>query len=124
MNARFYKYVVLEQPFGLSFVYPCSMQNLVAAYRALINGVLPQTFTYPVRSNHCFARIVLDWLFQDCWYKHLPQSAPAYKQLNKVQLEAAIARMRQWMQNPHLLVQDNNASLGYRRTLRKQQGSA
>lgn len=95
------------------------MQNLVADYRSLINQVLPQTFTYPVRFNHCFARVVLDWLFQDCWYNHLHQNVPAYKQLTGAQLQAAVTRMQQWIKESQLLVEDNKASLGYRRTLRE-----
>lgn len=91
------------------------MQELITQYKHLVNDVLPATFTYPVRFNHCFARIVLDWLFGDCWYNHLSSTGPAVHQLTDMQLEAAITRMHQWLQQPSLLVADNNASLRYRR---------
>lgn len=93
--------------------------NLLPAYRHLLNHTLPATFTHPVRFNHCFARIVLDWLFGDCWYHHLHKRTPAYKQLTAAQLQAAISRMNAWLQNPRLLVQDNETSLRYRQKLKR-----
>lgn len=90
------------------------MQNSANAYKRLINVTLPTTFTHPVCANHCFARIVLDWLFADCWYNHLRKKEPAYKQLTEAQRQAAVNRMNAWLQNPQLLVQDNEASLRYR----------
>ena len=95
------------------------MRELQTEYKRLINITLPQTFAQPVRFNHCFARIVLDWLFADCWYHHLNPKAPAYSQLNETQLKSAVERMNAWLQNPSLLIADNNASLQYRRS-RKQ----
>lgn len=95
------------------------MSRLVAEYQRLINDELPQRFTTPVRFNHCFARIVLDWLFQDCWYHHLTANGPAYRQLSEAQLMAAIERMKAWLQNPLLLTIDNNASLQYRHRRRQ-----
>ena len=44
---------------------------------------------WPVRLDHCFARIVLDNLCGRPWREVLPP--PAYKALNREQLEAAIA---------------------------------
>lgn len=42
------------------------MDDLTAAYKRLINVDLPAKYTTPVRFNHCFNRIILDWLFTDC----------------------------------------------------------
>ena len=86
-------------------------------YIRLVNDVLPQTFTQPVRFNHCFARIVLDWLFQDVWYNHLNRKIPAYQQLSDRQLLAAVQRMQLWVQQPNVLHADNQASLRYRKKI-------
>lgn len=91
------------------------MNDLVTAYKRLINDTLPATYTFPVRYNHCFARIILDWLFSDCWYHHLSPDKPAVAQLTKQQLMAAIERMNSWLHNQQLLISDNEASLKFRR---------
>lgn len=89
--------------------------DLLYIYLHLINHILPVTFTHPVCLNHCFARIVLDWTFSDCWYNHLHKNGPAYLQLSDAQLQATIVRMNAWLQDRQLLVQDNEASLRYRK---------
>ena len=89
---------------------------LIIKYKQLLNEVLPATFTQPVHNNHCFNRIVLDWLFEDVWYKHLDRSKTAISQLNSEQLQKMINRMEQWLQEPHLLFYDNTQSLAYRKT--------
>lgn len=88
--------------------------SVIGRYKQLLNEILPATFTKPVRHNHCFNRIVLDWLFQDVWYHHLDKSKTAVSQLNIVQLQHLNARMEQWLQNPHLLFSDNQQSLTWR----------
>jgi len=64
-------------------------------YLELTNHVLPNLATtrnFPVRYNHCFQRIILDNLFDCCWYDVLKRTrVPAYKQLTEAQLEQAIA---------------------------------
>jgi preprotein translocase subunit Sec63 len=84
-------------------------------YKQLLNEVLPATFTQPVRNNHCFNRIVLDWLFADVWYNHLDRSKTAISQLSNEQLLKMINRMEQWLQQPQLLFEDNLQSLIYRK---------
>jgi len=86
----------------------------IETYKQLINETLPRTYTQPVRANHCFARIVLDWLFKNCWYNHLSRKTPAFRQLSSKQLAAAIGRMQEWLTDHSLLVEDNIASLKYR----------
>lgn len=90
------------------------MEAMRSQYRQLINSTLPAMYQQPVRFNHCFARIVLDWLFQDCWYRHLHKNKPAYQQLTEKQLAACIQRMQAWIADSNLLYADNHASLGYR----------
>jgi deoxyadenosine/deoxycytidine kinase len=89
--------------------------TVVSRYKQLLNQVLPASFTKPVRYNHCFNRIVLDWLFQDVWYHHLNQQKTAISQLNDAQLQQMIERMEQWLQNPDLLISDNRQSLTWRK---------
>ncbi|RYY06672.1 MAG: hypothetical protein EOP43_05625 [Sphingobacteriaceae bacterium] len=88
---------------------------LINQYKHLLNEVLPASFTKPVRHNHCFNRIVLDWLFQDVWYQHLDRSKTAISQLDQIQLQRMIERMEQWLQNPDLLFEDNRKSLTWRK---------
>jgi hypothetical protein len=90
---------------------------LIDRYKQLLNKVLPATFTQPVRHNHCFNRIVLDWLFSDVWYNHLDISKTAISQLTYVQLQKMIGRMEQWLKQPDLLFQDNIKSLVWRQKL-------
>jgi hypothetical protein len=45
---------------------------------------------WPIRFDHCFMRIILDHVFQDCWYDHLDRRLVAYKQLNDRQLAEAV----------------------------------
>lgn len=94
-----------------------SMQDvikLIQNFKHLINHQLPSAYTQPVRFNHCFNRIILDWLYKDCWYNHLDKDKTALSQLDEHQLHAAIKRMHEWLHDKQTLVDDNNASLQYR----------
>lgn len=89
--------------------------SFINKYRQLLNEVLPASFTQPVRHNHCFNRIVLDWLFSDVWYNHLDKSKTAISQLNDEQLCTMIERMELWLKQPDVLFEDNRKSLAYRK---------
>ncbi len=91
------------------------MRHPEVEYCNFINRILPERFTHPVRYNHCFARIILDWTFQDCWHGHLKKYKPAIRQLSEAQVQQAVHRMAAWLADPQLLIADNKASLGYRR---------
>lgn len=91
------------------------MEELTAQYRHLLNVQLPARYTHPVCYNHCFNRIILDWLFDDCWYNHLQRSKTALSQLTPFQLERAVSRMNAWLLDQQLLIADNNRSLGFRK---------
>lgn len=95
------------------------MEDLIAAFKKLINIELPAKYTFPVRFNHCFNRIILDWLFSGCWYEHLDRKKTAISQLNETQLQLAIQRMNAWLKDQKLLIADNNASLSYREAGKK-----
>ena len=44
---------------------------------------------WPIRLDHCFKRITLDYAFSDVWYKHLAR--PAERHLVGAPLERALA---------------------------------
>ena len=93
------------------------IQQLRQQYLELINHQLPEKakqVTMPVRFNHCFARIVLDNLFQDCWYNHLSKKQPAYKQLSVEQMTAAIAIAQTLLEQPEQTSILNKNSLKWR----------
>lgn len=95
--------------------------TLRARYLALINQQLPELAkqtAMPVRFNHCFARIVLDNLFEGCWYEHLSRKQPAYKQLNAAQLTKAIAIATTLLNTPEAANQLNQNSLRWRGKLK------
>ncbi len=89
--------------------------SLPHRYKQLLNEILPASFTKPVRYNHCFNRIILDWLFQDVWYQHLNCSKTAISQLDTIQLQQMVGRMEQWLLDPDLLFEDNQKSLTWRK---------
>ncbi|MEL6160305.1 MAG: hypothetical protein AAFQ40_00830 [Cyanobacteria bacterium J06623_5] len=93
------------------------LEQLRTQYLDLVNRQLPERATQvimPVRFNHCFARIVLDNLFQGCWYDYLSRKQPAYKQLDMGQLEQAIAIASKMLQSPRCVFELNEKSLRWR----------
>ena len=94
-----------------------SEKRLRSDYLDLINHRLPELAkqgSMPVRFNHCFARIVLDNLFEDCWYNRLSRKQPAYKQLSAAQLERAVAIAQSMVDDPSIARVLNNNSLRWR----------
>ena len=70
---------------------------------------------WPVRDDHCFMRIVLDHLFEGCWYDHLDRRLRAYRRLNDTQLRAAVALAERMLaEGPDLVMRLNAASLAWR----------
>lgn len=69
------------------------LTDLRDEYDRLVHERLPETAQngegWPVHLDHCFARIVLDNLFEDEWYDHV-DGRPAYEQLSESELRAAI----------------------------------
>ncbi len=90
--------------------------SLTRQYLDLVNRQLPEAARrdsrYPVRLNHCFARIILDTLCGDEWYQYIPK--PAYKHMSERQLQDAIALGHQFLADPQACVEANQASLQYR----------
>lgn len=88
-------------------------QLMEQAYLKLTQEQLPrqaQAESWPVEEPHCLQRVVLDALFQDCWYGHLPQSKPAYRQLDNLQLGRALLLLSRMEQHGKTLVTFLNVS--------------
>ncbi|HEY9768566.1 MAG TPA: hypothetical protein V6C71_08670 [Coleofasciculaceae cyanobacterium] len=71
-----------------------NIEQLRKKYLKLVNEELParaKQREFPVHFNHCFARIILDNLFNRCWYEVIDrQQSAAYKQLSVEQLERGV----------------------------------
>lgn len=89
---------------------------MIDTYLQLVNHDLPQAAqadrTYPVRFNHCFARIILDNLCGRPWREVI--KAPAYKHLSPEQMQGAIELGQRYLVDPALCVEHNCNSLRYR----------
>jgi hypothetical protein len=65
--------------------------RLKREYRRLTEERLPAAAdqSWPVDTDHCFQRIVLDALFEDVWYDHV-DGRPAHEHLSAAELQAAV----------------------------------
>ena len=95
------------------------VEALRSQYSELIDRKLPQEAKkrdFPVRFNHCFARIILDNLFQCCWYEAIDRKkGAAYKQLSEDKLEKAIALAEEIINRPDAYIRElNQNSLRWR----------
>ena len=96
-----------------------NVEQLRDRYLELINHELPtqaKQRQFPVRFNHCCARIILDNLFQCCWYEAIDrQQGAAYKQLTAEQLHRAIDIAEKIIERPDTYIQQlNRNSLSWR----------
>lgn len=70
---------------------------------------------WPIQEDHCLQRVVLDALFQDCWYNHLSRSKPAYRQLDNLQLGQSLQLLsRMEREGKSLVAALNVSSLTFR----------
>lgn len=96
-----------------------NLEQLRARYLKLVNQELPSLAKqrqFPVKLNHCFARIILDNLFGCCWYEQIDRKqGTAYKQLSSEQLQQAIEIAEAMIENPNSYIhQLNQNSLRWR----------
>lgn len=96
-----------------------NIEQLRTRYLKLVNKELPSLAKerqFPVRFNHCFARIILDNLFGCCWYEALNRKqGAAYKQLSTEQLKQAIEIAEAIINNPDTYIEElNQNSLRWR----------
>jgi hypothetical protein len=95
--------------------------SLEGQWLELIRRTLPSLAGprgWPVRYDHCFARILLDQICGGCWYDHIA-GRPAYKQLTDEQLRSAIALAEALVAGQADLHALNAASLGWRSDRRR-----
>ncbi|MGD1928119.1 MAG: hypothetical protein ACFB12_04335 [Leptolyngbyaceae cyanobacterium] len=98
---------------------------LTEQYLDLVNHQLPPAARqqrYPVRFNHCFARIILDNVCGCEWYRAIKR--PAYKNMTSAQLTAAIALGHTFLAQPSACFVANQKSLMYRRQANRDSQSA
>lgn len=71
-----------------------NLTELRATYERRVFEQLPrrarEAGDWPIDEDHCFARVVLDALFEDVWYDHV-DGRPAVDHLSAEQLRDAIA---------------------------------
>ncbi|MGV2829807.1 hypothetical protein [Myxosarcina sp. GI1(2024)] len=96
-----------------------NIEQLRKKYLKLVNEELPaqaKQRDFPVSLNHCFARIILDNLFNCCWYEVIDRaSGAAYKQLSAEQLLQAIAIAEDIIDKPDSYIRElNRNSLRWR----------
>jgi hypothetical protein len=87
-------------------------------YRTLVGERLPaaagQAGDWPIHQDHCFARVVLDNVFQGVWYDHV-DGRPAYEHLSADDLDAAIDIAERLLRSGAPLVTElNERSLRWR----------
>lgn len=87
-------------------------------YRTLVEERLPeaarQAGTWPIQEDHCFARVVLDSVFEDEWYDHV-DGRPADEHLSAAELAAAIDHAEALLERGGPLVEAlNDRSLRWR----------
>lgn len=96
------------------------IDSLREEYMKMTGEWLPekaQANNWVIRFDHCFQRVVLDNLFNDCWYNHLDKESdvPAYKQLTEEQLiEAIQIATEMYNQGRKEVEYRNNQSLEWR----------
>ena len=90
MSTNLDRYSELQGHAGDDGVHRYELQD---RYLDLMRHSLPaiaRSKGWRLTEDHCFMRVILDQLFQDCWYHHLDRRLTAYKQLNDEQLRRAI----------------------------------
>ena len=100
-------------------IHQDSEELLRQRYMEMVSDTLPnmsKSRDWPIRFDHCFARVILDQVFQGCWYDHIDRKkGAAYKQLNSAQLLDALTIAGRILQGPdEVLVDMNKQSLRWR----------
>ena len=99
---------------------PESTAALIRQFKHLTETSLParaRAERWPIRLDHCFKRICLDYAFQDVWYNHLRR--PAERHLAGESLARAVRCAEELLTGSRLLLDERNtASLRYRGKLR------
>lgn len=92
----------------------------VAEWKRLTEQVLPamaKDQRWPLRFDHCFKRVCLDFAFGDVWYRHTRKPAERHIQIDALERAIGCAREIAKMGAPLLKVR-NEESLRVRRLAR------
>ncbi len=85
-------------------------------FKALTEEQLPERAReecWPLRLDHCFKRVCLDWACGDCWYRHIRR--PAERHMDDAVLSRAVRCAEELLEGDlSLLKERNRASLGWR----------
>ena len=91
-------------------------ERQVAEWKQLTEETLPalaKEYRWPLRLDHCFKRVTLDYAFGDVWYRHLQK--PAERHIDDDALIRALACAREIAANCEPLLRiRNQESLMYR----------
>ena len=83
----------------------------VARFKELTERGLPELARaerWPIRLDHCFKRICLDWAFEDVWYRHLAK--PAERHLQGEPLARAVACAEALLAGGRAVLRERNAA--------------
>lgn len=86
-------------------------QALVDRFKALTQVDLPDRARadgWPLRLDHCFKRVCLDWAFRDCWYRHLKR--PAEQHIGGADLDRAVRCAEEILDGGVALLKKRNAA--------------
>lgn len=91
-------------------------EEMVARFKELTERVLPEVARrqgWPLRLDHCFKRVCLDFACGDVWYRHVRK--PAEKHLEGEALVRAVRCAEELaVGGRELLAERNGMSLGWR----------
>ena len=111
-------YRAQPEPMGQETLDGTDIDRLRQRYRQTVMEELPQAATsgdgWPIHQDHCFARVVLDNVFEDEWYEHV-EGRPAYDNLSATELRTAITIADRLLEEgPSLAIELNRRSLRWR----------
>ena len=93
-------------------------RTLEDRYRVLVQERLPAAARaggWVLRDDHCFGRVLLDDAVGGCWYDVLDRRRTAFRQLDDVQLAAAVALGERLLEEGDPLLRELDArSLAWR----------
>jgi len=88
-----------------------SRQILVARFKLLTEEELPRHAReahWPLRLDHCFKRVCLDWASGDCWYRHIAR--PAERNADVPTLQRAVACAEEILAAGSILLRERDAT--------------
>ena len=83
----------------------------IARWKELTERTLPalaREHRWPLRLDHCFKRVCLDWAFGDVWYRHVPK--PAERHIDGEPLAAALRCAEELAAHGEPLLRERNAA--------------